>query len=121
MKSTETLEVWDYLTRNGLVVAIGDPAKGKKSAVFVEWCMHGEELVLLDIVRACGNEEAKVIDTRDMLLGDFLQWRERARKSEAWSHGKFYRSGEATQVFKPRAQSRRSARGKRQGSLRVAA
>jgi hypothetical protein len=41
------------------------------------------------------SEKAKVIATRGMLLGDFLQWRERARKSEAWSYGKFYRRGEA--------------------------
>jgi hypothetical protein len=120
MKSNETLEVWDYLTRNGLIVAIGDRARGKTSTVFVDWCPHGSELVLLDLVRVCGNEEARVIAARDMLLGDFLQWRERTRRSEAWSHGKFYRRGEVTQVFKPQAQSRRPGRGKRQ-RLQIAA
>jgi hypothetical protein len=105
MKSDETLEVWDYLTRNDLIVAIGDRTRGKKSTVFVDWCPRGSELVLLDLVRVSGNEEARVIAARDMLLGDFLQWRERARKSEVWSHGKSYRRGEVMRVFRPRAQS----------------
>jgi hypothetical protein len=45
MKTNETLEVWDYLTRNGLIVAIGDLARGRRApcswigaSMGASWC-----------------------------------------------------------------------------------
>ena len=102
--------------------------------VFVDWCRAGEELVLLDIVRDfCGKPNATVIATKDMLLGDFLQWHGWARQSAAWSHGKWFsRNKGAMTVFRPQREGgkrrRRSGRaGKerrpvhRNGLQRVAA
>jgi len=77
--------------------------------------------VLLGTARDLWDENARVLSTRDMLLGEFLQWRERARRPEAWSHGAFDHRGAVMQMFKPQAQSRRLAREKHRGSLRLAA
>src|SRR5215831_5313339 len=112
-----TKEIWDYCMREGQIVAIGDPTRSRASKVFVDWCLVGNELVLCDAVRGCCSESAVVIAERNMSFGDFLQWRERARKSEAWSHGKWFRRG--NDVMKVFRQQREGSRRQRSGRAAV--